>query len=180
MRWHTGLGVGKVTHNRHLNIERKLFPLRKMIFRKVRDFLGGLVVETSPFKARGWGRGPKVTWIPGKEEAKIPHASWPKRKQTNKKNQNIKQKQCCSKINKDFKNGPHQKINKLKTRSRSSGIISGRATHKNKIPKMESKPFPPLWAGLLTSDGYPGIISIPLSDGAGLYSRHIDTFGTSN
>ena len=31
---------------------------------------------------------------------KIPRASWPK-------SQNIKQKQCC---NKDFKNGPHQKI----------------------------------------------------------------------
>ena len=35
-------------------------------------------------------------------EAKIPHALWPK-------NQNIKQKQCYNKFNKDFKNGPHQK-----------------------------------------------------------------------
>ena len=27
-------------------------------------------------------------------------------------NQSIKQKQYCNKFNKDFKNGPHQKINK--------------------------------------------------------------------
>ena len=26
-------------------------------------------------------------------------------------NQNLKQKQYCNKFNKDFKNGPHQKIN---------------------------------------------------------------------
>lgn len=58
-------------------------------------------------------------------------------------------------------------------------IVSGRATHKYKIPKLESRPFPPLRAGLLTSDRHPGITSIPLSDGAGLYSRHFDTFGTS-
>ena len=42
--------------------------------------------------------------------AKIPHALGPK-------NQNIKQKQYCSKVNKDFKNTPHQnkslKINNL-------------------------------------------------------------------
>ena len=37
------------------------------------------------------GQGPKIT-----------HASGPK-------NQNIKQKQYCNKLNKDFKNGPHQK-----------------------------------------------------------------------
>ena len=37
--------------------------------------------------------------MPG-QEAKIPHASWPK-------TQNIKQKQYCNKLNKDFKNGPH-------------------------------------------------------------------------
>ena len=41
--------------------------------------------------------------IPG-QRAKVPHALWPK-------NQNIKQKQCCNKINKDFKNGPHRKKN---------------------------------------------------------------------
>ena len=39
--------------------------------------------------------------VPG-EEAKTPHAFWPKR-------QNIKQKQYCNKFNKDIKNGPHQK-----------------------------------------------------------------------
>ena len=37
---------------------------------------------------------------------KIPHASY--------KNQNIKQKQYCNKLNKDFKNGPHQKKKKKK------------------------------------------------------------------
>ena len=37
--------------------------------------------------------------IPG-WEAKIPHALRPK-------NQNIKEKQYCSKFNKDFKNSPH-------------------------------------------------------------------------
>ena len=34
--------------------------------------------------------------------AKIPQASW-------SKNQNIKQKQCCNKFNKDFKNDTHKK-----------------------------------------------------------------------
>ena len=38
-------------------------------------------------------------------EAGIPHASQPK-------NQNIKQKQYCSKFNKDFLKGPHQEIKK--------------------------------------------------------------------
>ena len=32
------------------------------------------------------------------------------------KYQNIKQKQCCNKFNKDFKDGPHQKISKIKKR----------------------------------------------------------------
>ena len=57
------------------------------------DFPGGPVVNTSPFSATGVGL------ISG-QEAKIPHASWPK-------NQNIKQKQYCNKFNKDFKNSPH-------------------------------------------------------------------------
>ena len=62
-----------------------------------RDFPGGPVVKTSPSNAGGassiscWG-------------VKIPHASQPK-------NQNIKEKQYCNKLNKDFKNGPHQKKN---------------------------------------------------------------------
>ena len=60
------------------------------------DFSGGPVVRTSPSSAGGAGSIP--SW-----GAKIPHASWPK-------NQNIKQKQYCNKFNKDFKNGPYQKI----------------------------------------------------------------------
>ena len=55
----------------------------------MRDFPGGPVVKTSPFNAGAVG------WIPG-WRAKIPHASWPE-------NQNIKQKQYCNKLNKDFK-----------------------------------------------------------------------------
>ena len=58
------------------------------------------MVKTLPFNEGGVGS------IPG-QEAKIPHASWPK-------NQNIKQKQYCSKFSKDFKNGPLQKILKKK------------------------------------------------------------------
>ena len=51
------------------------------------------VVKTLPSDTGGVGsvRG----W-----EAKILHAFWPK-------NQNIKQKQDCSKFYKDFKSGPH-------------------------------------------------------------------------
>ena len=56
------------------------------------------MVETSPSNAGVVGS------IPGRG-AKIPHASWPK-------NQNIKQKQYCNRFNKDFKNGPHEKIEK--------------------------------------------------------------------
>ena len=62
-----------------------------------RDLTGYTEVKTSPSNAVGAG------WIPG-WGAKIPHASWPKKK----KNQSIKQKQYCNKFNKDFKNGPHQ------------------------------------------------------------------------
>ena len=58
-----------------------------------RDFPGSLVVKTSPSNAGSEGSIP----IQG---AKILHDLWPK-------NQNIKQKQCCNKLNKDFKNGPH-------------------------------------------------------------------------
>ena len=53
------------------------------------------MVKTSPSNAGGVGS------ISG-QGAKIPHALWPK-------NKNIKQKQCCNKFNKDFKNGPHRK-----------------------------------------------------------------------
>ena len=58
-----------------------------------RDFPGGPVVKTSPSNAGGAGPG---------QGAKIPHAPQPK-------NQNIKQKQYCNRLNKDFKNGPYQK-----------------------------------------------------------------------
>ena len=63
-----------------------------------RDFPGGPVVKTSPSNAGGAGS------IPG-PGAGIPHASGPK-------SQHIKQRQCCNKFRKDFKNGPHQKQNK--------------------------------------------------------------------
>ena len=56
------------------------------------------MVKTLPSNAGDVGS------IPGRG-AKIPHASGPK-------NQNIKQKQYCNKINKDFKNGPHEKKKK--------------------------------------------------------------------
>ena len=51
-----------------------------------RDLPRSPVVRTSPSNAAGVGS------IPG-QEAKIPHASWPK-------NQNIKQKQYCNKFSK--------------------------------------------------------------------------------
>ena len=54
-----------------------------------RDFPGGLVVKTSPSNAGN------ADSIPG-HGAKI-HMS------LGQKNQNIKQKQCCNKFNKDFK-----------------------------------------------------------------------------
>ena len=65
----------------------------------LREFPGGPVVKTSPSNAGGVGS------IPG-WEAKIPHASQPKK-------QIIKQEQYCNKFNKDFKNGSHQKKKKL-------------------------------------------------------------------
>ena len=58
----------------------------------------GSVFKTLPSKAGGVGL------IPG-QGAKIPHASWTKK-------QNIKQKLCCNKFNKDFKNDPHPKNKK--------------------------------------------------------------------
>ena len=59
------------------------------------EFPGGPVVKISPSSAGGAGL------ISG-WEAKIPHALRPKK-------QNVKQKQCCNKFNKDFKNGSHKK-----------------------------------------------------------------------
>ena len=57
------------------------------------------MVRTSPSSAGGAGL------IPG-QGARSPHASQPR-------GQNVKQKQYCSKFNKDLKkNGPHQKKKK--------------------------------------------------------------------
>ena len=53
------------------------------------------VVKTSSSNAEGVGTTTGLV-------AKTSHASGPK-------NQNIKQKQCCFKFNKVFKNGPYQK-----------------------------------------------------------------------
>ena len=64
------------------------------------NFPGGPVVKTLTSDAGG--TGPIPGW-----GAKIPYASWPK-------NQNRKQNQYCNKLNKDFKNGPHQKKKKNK------------------------------------------------------------------
>ena len=58
------------------------------------DFLGGLMILVLPSADAGL--------IPD-WDAKIPHALQPK-------NQNINQKQYCTKLNKDFKNGTHQKL----------------------------------------------------------------------
>ena len=63
--------------------------------RKRGDFPGGPVVKTSPPSAGGVGS------ISG-QTSKIPHALRPT-------NQDIKQKQCCNRFNKDFKSGLHEK-----------------------------------------------------------------------
>ena len=60
------------------------------------EFYGGPVVKTLPYNGEGAGS------IPG-QAAKIPHALWPK------KPKHKKQKQDCNKLNKDFKNSPHEK-----------------------------------------------------------------------
>ena len=56
------------------------------------------MVGTSPSNAGGMGLTPG-------QGVKIPHTLWPK-------NQNTEQRQYCNKFNRDFKNGPHQKINR--------------------------------------------------------------------
>ena len=71
---------------------------------ELRDILGGPVVKTLPSNAEG------ESSIPG-SEAKMPHAYG-----QNKTKQNPKQKQCCKKVNKDFKNGPHLFKNLFKKR----------------------------------------------------------------
>ena len=69
------------------------------------DFPGGPVVQTLPSNAGG------VTSIPG-QRAKIPHASWPKK-------QNTEQKQYCNKFNKNFKMGENPPWNFLSPASHS-------------------------------------------------------------
>ena len=70
--------------------EGQVMQTPRMLFARHlnRNFPGGPVFKTSPSNAGGAGS------IPG-QGAKIPHASWPK-------NQNIEQKQCCNKFNKEF------------------------------------------------------------------------------
>ena len=53
------------------------------------------MVKTSPSNADGMGLSPG-------RRTKVSYSS-------ESKSQNIKQKQYCNKINKDFKNDPHQK-----------------------------------------------------------------------
>ena len=60
------------------------------------DFPAGLVVKTSPSKARSAGSIPA-------QGAKIPGALW------QKKTKMLRQKEYCNKFNKDFKNGPYPK-----------------------------------------------------------------------
>ena len=60
-----------------------------------RDFPGGPVVKSSPSSAGD------ARLIPG-WKAKNPHALWLKKKKKKNKIQNIKQKQHCNKLNKDF------------------------------------------------------------------------------
>ena len=79
-----------------------LFKKFKTIKYRLGDFPGSPVVKTLPSNAEGAGL------IPGRG-AKVPHASRPR-------NQNIEQKQYRNEFNKDFKNGPHQKKKKEKSR----------------------------------------------------------------
>ena len=91
LRW--WLHCAFVRTHRSLHQERVNFTICNL--KKWRDFPGGPRVKTSPSNAEGMGS------ILG-QEAKLPHALWPK-------NQNINWKQYYNKFNKDFKNCPHQK-----------------------------------------------------------------------
>ena len=84
----------------------------------LRAFPGSPVANTSPSTAEGEGS------IPGRR-AKILHVS-------RSKNQNMKQKQCCNKFTKDFKNGPDpppQKKNRERKRKTLTNDKSGRVLH---------------------------------------------------
>ena len=83
-----------------------------------RDCLGSPVVKSPPSNAGA------ADLIPGWDgRARIPHALGPK-------NQNIKQKQYCSKFNRNFKNGPHQRkiLKKNKTLSPDTVTLEVRAS----------------------------------------------------
>ena len=71
-------------------------------------FPGSPVVGTFPFNAGGVGL------MPG-GGPKIPCASCPK-------NQNIRQKRCCNKFKKDFKDGSHKK-EKIKTKRMKASLF---------------------------------------------------------
>ena len=60
----------------------------------------------------------KGTWVQSLEEEQRSHMP------QGQKNQNIKQKQYCNKVNKDFKNGPHLKILKRKKKGFSTAMFS--------------------------------------------------------
>ena len=71
------------------------------------DFANGPVVKTLP--SNSGGAGSILDW-----GAKIPHASWPKKKES------IKQKQFCKKFNKVFKEKKKKEV-RIRTRSRYEG-----------------------------------------------------------
>ena len=76
-------------------IQLKIFSKSPCKIEASGDFPGGPVVKTLPSNAGGMGSSPC-------QGAKILYASWPK-------NQKVKQKQYCNKLNEDLENGPHKK-----------------------------------------------------------------------
>ena len=92
-----GVAESDMTEQLSMCADSTLQPLRLMFW----NFPGGSVVKASPSNAEAMG------FIPG-QGTKIPCA-------LQAKIQNIEQKQYCNKLNKDFKNGSHQKILKKKS-----------------------------------------------------------------
>ena len=99
---HLVLSVLKPFKNNVLPLVYLLEPVKILLFKCfIGDFPGCLVVQTWPSNVGDTGSIPTLG-------ATMPHASWPK-------NQNIKQKQYCNKVNKDFKNDlPKKKKRPLK------------------------------------------------------------------
>ena len=87
--WISSTLIRRDTRSLCLSVSLFLCQVRTQQEVSQRDFSGGLVVESSPSSAGG------VSSMPG-QEARIPHASGPKKP-------NMKQKQHCNKFNKDFK-----------------------------------------------------------------------------